>query len=399
MHLRPVGWGILVLPDSSFMQVETASEVLGVPEPEVIPVNLLHDTSTSALNPWLDTTCSLYYIRDLAPNADTLLQRYQNSPARYPKVHAEARNVLGDDHSSTSHVSGDWDDDSDLSLGEGEEEDAEGSHQKIEFTAEQRWNADQRWKRLESSSHPNPGLRNSNFSDLSEAVQLCRAIVPRSGMTTQLTGTAAQLITLTSNSEARNYHTTPIAFADANFSPFAAQNLNLFRALSTDIELQPFDRRSAGIVCRNVLTHHSHQGRRTQPWDLRVAYSERISMLVHVPELNLVVAGALNGRVALLTLTKAPAARAQGVRVRRGFRVDWVLPRRSDEEKRIRPWCTLHGIAVSPVPDPKARGLDLHGKRGRAPHSQFRLILHYVDHTILMYDISRGAGSDDLMIF
>lgn len=392
MHLRPVGWGILVLPDSSFMQVETASEVLGVPEPEVIRVNLLHDTSTSALNPWLDTTCSLYYIHDLAPNADTLLQRYQNSPARYPKVHAEARNSPGDDHSSTSHVSGDWDDDSDLSLGEGEEEGAQGSHQNIDLIA------DQRWKRL-GSGQPNPSFRNSKFSDLSEAVQLCRAIVPRSGITTPLTGTTPQLLSLTNNSEQRNYHTTPVALADATFSPYAAQNLTLFRALSTDIELQPFDRRSAGIVCRNVLTHHSHQGRRTQPWDLRAAYSERISMLVHVPELNLVVAGALNGRVALLTLTKAPAARAQGVRVRRGFRVDWVLPRRSDEEKRIRPWCTLHGIAVSPVPDPKARGLDLHGKRGRAPHSQFRLVLHYVDHTILMYDISRGAGSDDLMIF
>src|SRR4051794_9353663 len=92
-HLRPIGWGILVLPDSSFMQVETASEVLGVPESEAIRVTLLHDTSTSALNPWLDTTCTLYHIRDLAPNVDALLQRYHNSPARYPKVHAEARSM------------------------------------------------------------------------------------------------------------------------------------------------------------------------------------------------------------------------------------------------------------------------------------------------------------------
>lgn len=121
-------------------------------------------------------------------------------------------------------------------------------------------------------------------------------------------------------------------------------------------------------------------------------------MLLHVPELNLVVAGALHGRVALLTLTKTNK-RAQGLTVRRAFRVDWVLPRREEENKRLRPLCALHGIAISPVPDAKARGLNLRGRHGRLPHAYYRLILHYVDHTILMYDITRRVGDEDLMIF
>lgn len=121
-------------------------------------------------------------------------------------------------------------------------------------------------------------------------------------------------------------------------------------------------------------------------------------MVLHVPELSLVVAGSLNGRVTLLSLTKTNK-RIHGLAVKRGFRVDWVLPRKEEEKKRIRPLCALHGIAISPVPDPKARGLNLRGRHGRLPHSYYRLILHYVDHTILMYDITRRVGDEDLMIF
>jgi hypothetical protein len=102
--------------------------------------------------------------------------------------------------------------------------------------------------------------------------------------------------------------------------------------------------------------------------------------------------------VALLTLTKTTKS-IHGTSVRRAFRVDWVLPRRSDEVKRVRPLCALHGIAISPVPDPKARGFDLHGRQARLPPVWYRLILHYVDHTILMYDICRQASDEDLMIF
>ncbi|KAK1834819.1 hypothetical protein QBC39DRAFT_251678 [Podospora conica] len=402
---RPVGWGVLVLPESSFMEVETASEVLGVLEQEALRANLVPEsTPPSPLNPWLDTTCTVYYIHDLAPTVDALLQRFQNGPPRYAKVHAEAvraeihaqvqaemqaedTDIPGEYHNN----SGGWDDDSDLSLGEGED-DGGASPPNVALSAEQRW------KRL-GANYPAPILeKGQEFKDLSETVQLSRTIIPRSGQTIAMWANRAMLISFTTSSENRNSNTTPIDFSSTNFSPLI-RNLTLFRSLSTDFELQPFDRRSAGVVCRGILAHHNHHGRRTAPWDLKQTISERISMLLHVPELNLVVAGSLNGRVALLTLTKATAARAQGVRVRRGFRVDWVLPRHAEEEKRIRPWCALHGIAVSPVPDPKARGLDLHGRRGRPPHGQYRLLLHYVDHTILMYEISRDAGSDDLMIF
>jgi len=243
-----------------------------------------------------------------------------------------------------------------------------------------------------------PGPTGSIINDISSEVHLGRTIIPSFGQTPPLDGSATGLITFANDSLTRTHNTKSVKFQRAEFPVHMAKNMTMLRTMCTDVELQPFDPQGTGIICKSVLTHHNHHGRRNEPWDLARHYSERVSMLIHVPELNLVVAGAMHGRVALLTLTKT-TKRLKGIPVRRGFRVDWVLPRRSEEDKRLRPLCALHGVAISPVPDVKARGLDLHGRHGRLPPVWYRLILHYVDHTILMYDIARQAGDEDLMIF
>lgn len=204
---------------------------------------------------------------------------------------------------------------------------------------------------------------------------------------------------------------------------YLAENFSIMKTTTSSVELQSLDPKSASVLCYDVLPHHNHYPGQPSPWDLSRTISERISMHHHVPELGLVILGSLAGRVALLSLTRPPArhtfsfrragspptttprargrpSAGDGIRVRRAFRVEAVLPRKRDEDRHLRPWCTLHGIAVSPVPDRRADGpglLALPDARAWRPRA-WRLILHYIDHTILMYNIARQEDDGDLLI-
>jgi hypothetical protein len=337
---------------------------------------------------WLDTTCSLYYVRNLAPNPDEFL-RQRHPGGVYSKAHT-LQTALDGGSGMESEVNQDDDDWSDMA---DSDSDVDGTNDAPDATAATQ-TQDDRWAALAKV----PGPKGATINDISSEVQIGRTIIPSFGQTPPLDGSATSLISFANDSLTRTHNTKSVKFQHAKFPAFLSKNMTMLRTQCTDVELQPFDPHGTGIICKSVLTHHNHHNRRNEPWDLARHYSERVSMLLHVPELNLVVAGSMNGRVALLTLTKTTKS-IHGTSVRRAFRVDWVLPRRSDEVKRVRPLCALHGIAISPVPDPKARGFDLHGRQARLPPVWYRLILHYVDHTILMYDICRQASDEDLMIF
>lgn len=129
------------------------------------------------------------------------------------------------------------------------------------------------------------------------------------------------------------------------------------------------------------------------PWDMN--FGKRCSMILTVPELHLVIMGSMCGRVVLLTLTKPPSQAENAPR--RAFRVDAVLPFQYEEETAERPYVCLLGIAVSPMPESRSRGLELrrHRRAGKGgtpsiepePPRRWRLILNYQDHTIMQYDI------------
>ncbi|KAB5580835.1 hypothetical protein GE09DRAFT_1255814 [Coniochaeta sp. 2T2.1] len=219
--------------------------------------------------------------------------------------------------------------------------------------------------------------------------------------------TSSQLMDFFRQSSTRESDTKVVEMRHVRLPSHFCSDFSILRATATGVELQSLDPKAASVLCRDVLPHHNHNHRRVTPWDLSPAISERISMYLHVPELGLVVLGSLNGRVALLSLTKPPRRHGfgsslrsrlsgDGIKIKRAFRVEAVLPRRQDENKGLRPWCTLHGIAISPVPDHRAKGLAVHAGAWRP--KVWRLILHYIDHTILMYDISRHEGDGDLMI-
>lgn len=156
-----------------------------------------------------------------------------------------------------------------------------------------------------------------------------------------------------------------------------------------------------GVVCHHVLTNVNLYRQRTY-WDMQ--FSNRCSMLLTIPELNLVVLGSMCGRVALLTLTQPPPCLLDPrLNAPRTFRVEAVLPLDTEDEARERPYVCLLGMAVSPVPETRVLGLSLRktrraayggrktrkmlpGAEAPAP-KRWRLILNYMDHSILQYDI------------
>lgn len=196
------------------------------------------------------------------------------------------------------------------------------------------------------------------------------------------------------------------------------RNISFLRANQEDVEMLTLDgpEHDVGQVCHHVLTNTNiNLQHHVTPWDMR--HSERCSMLLTIPELHLVVLGSMCGRVALLTLTKPPPTLAApklhdlARRPRRAFRVDSVLPFKSEEDNSQRPHVCLLGIAVSPVPEtgrvvgmrwrrPTAYGGRRRGA-GAPPEMEpeaprrWRLLLYYMDHTILQYEITKKASAGD----
>jgi len=67
------------------------------------------------------------------------------------------------------------------------------------------------------------------------------------------------------------------------------------------------------------------------------------------------------------------------------FRLDHILPFRSQEERHERPETWLAGIAVGPV-----QGM-LGGKTAR----RWRLLMVFMDHSILSYELGKDRDRDE----
>jgi len=151
-------------------------------------------------------------------------------------------------------------------------------------------------------------------------------------------------------------------------------------------------------VCKDVLKQyipaHLHH----------LSHFDRMNMLIHIPELSLVIVGSQVGRVALVTLTRPsfPIGKVQVVRPTNNkretlgqdfsFRIDKVLPLRSQEALKQRPSQPLLGIAASPMRESE-RKMREYSAGGKRP-TRFRLLLYYYDHTILSYELERDEGKE-----
>ncbi|KAI1447685.1 hypothetical protein F5Y02DRAFT_350624 [Annulohypoxylon stygium] len=179
-----------------------------------------------------------------------------------------------------------------------------------------------------------------------------------------------------------NYQNPP------KYKPTLGDGSSIMRTYEMDIELRSHDDISRGIMFEKVIDQ-IRPSQAVLP-SMRMAH-ERLANLIHVPELSLVVAASLCGRVALVTLTR-PMDR--GLSFKRAFRVDAILPTASDEDKQKRPICPLLGVAIGPVPFSGSPEL---AERPISPRP-YRIMLHFYDLSILSYDISRCPATDSLSI-
>lgn len=181
------------------------------------------------------------------------------------------------------------------------------------------------------------------------------------------------------------------------------KKLFLLRTYEKDIELRSFSPITSrvlptefGVICSDALKF----GRFRDPGLRRHFHAtSRLNMIALAPELSLMAIGSPTGRVVLLTLTRraVPAERDDGT-WEHGFRVEWVLPTGSDEMEHRKTLRPMHGMAMGPV----QVGDEIGGKVGGvgpAMPRRYRLMLHYRNHDILSYELTREEQSGKLCIF
>ena len=136
-------------------------------------------------------------------------------------------------------------------------------------------------------------------------------------------------------------------------------------------------------------------------------------MISQIPELGVVIVGNQAGRVGILTATGiAPSTKRERLKYTK-FKIDCILPFKSQEDLGLRPMKPLMGIAVGPIQGHENTSADLEGfqdegiKSTKEPSSssvgwgscrRFRLFVMYADHTVLTYEISRPMNRDVLVV-
>ncbi|RDW67690.1 hypothetical protein BP6252_09086 [Coleophoma cylindrospora] len=179
---------------------------------------------------------------------------------------------------------------------------------------------------------------------------------------------------------------TPNVLSEAkpNHSLFP-HNSAILRTYKNDIELIPASDSLITTTCKNIV-------RQIHPFqDHFLQHNERLNMTLQIPELSLVIIGSQAGKVALVTLTACDSEFFVTKPVAT-FRVDYTVPFRSQFQNNIVPPFPLLGIAASPLP------VDM-GEAGKKRYPRrWRLILHYYDHSIFSYELSRGSAGVGLEI-
>ncbi|PVH88445.1 hypothetical protein DL98DRAFT_509155 [Cadophora sp. DSE1049] len=161
-------------------------------------------------------------------------------------------------------------------------------------------------------------------------------------------------------------------------------NMAVIRTSAHDIELIPPNPNMISTICRNFL-------QQTLPHEIlqdTLERFDRLNMFVVIPELSLLVVASQKGRVALFTLTRLEDDFSDVAPVLM-FRLDRILPP-TEHEEEFRPSVPLLGMAVGPL-----QGKD---KEGNMQRNIWRLILHYMDHTVLSYELKRKGDKDGLVV-
>lgn len=173
------------------------------------------------------------------------------------------------------------------------------------------------------------------------------------------------------------------------------QRSAVLRTFNHDIQLLPptyaqwdmfKDSKPAAVVFRDLVKDEAGLSAVLQ----EIHHMDRLNMFAVIPELNLVVLASQIGRAAVMTLTRLPdnASNEPVTMMRR----DAILPL-PEHATKYRPDMPLLGMAIAPI-----KRTNPENERWQAERKVFRLFLHYMDHSILSYEISR-ENNDELRFF
>jgi hypothetical protein len=122
---------------------------------------------------------------------------------------------------------------------------------------------------------------------------------------------------------------------------------------------------------------------------------DRLNMLATIPELSLVLVASQIGRVALITITRRVQRDSRLGHIV-SMRVDLILPFKDEETiEKIRPSHGLLGMAIGPMQNERAKMVARGARKGPR---RWRLMLHYFNHAILSYEISREEETGELLV-
>ncbi|KAG6122764.1 hypothetical protein E4U13_001300 [Claviceps humidiphila] len=215
----------------------------------------------------------------------------------------------------------------------------------------------------------------------------------------------------------RSFLKRPIQYNELHRGPCPKETklsnrYHMIRTYEREFEMQPLDENPSpesgslhefGVLCPKILTMAFPPGS-----DVRHHFrsTNRLSMVVHIPELFLIVMGSPTGRVILVTPTRLrqPIRKPDGI-LHYGLRVDWVLPHGSEDAVIRNDSRPLHGMAVGPVQEYGLMGDDGVAKQrgiaaaAAAKPRRYRLMMHYRNHDILTYELSREEETGKVCIF
>ncbi|KAI5466077.1 hypothetical protein BGZ63DRAFT_347252 [Mariannaea sp. PMI_226] len=436
------GWGIFPLAEKSFIQVDTKEELFGLSPYQVDyirtdmpgfgyrPIANVRKVLTQIEGnpcPWASVSTALSYQPPQIPlntiAADAFFPQLLISDDEDDEEGVGNLSVLAtgstQGQATTEEESGDQDDNVTETDEEGQddgnqEDEDEGSNggggnHWLNFDLEQLDNPalpsisealDEMWSDASTDGPDYQGLHNLSYYSLREvndrpedfpAGMGSHIYFPGSGVIQKLPESRTGMLAFLR----RPFEHHPLPARDDHCMGDFKNRLHLLRTYEKDIEMRGFSRpgkkvrEEVGVVCPDALRFGLFNQER---FHRLFQTTSRLNMIAHAPELGLVAIGSATGRVLLLTLTRmrTPVDTPQGA-WHHGFRVERILPTKEDEDRHRKYLRPLHGMAMGPMQGDS-------GSSAAFPR-KYRLMLHYRNHDIVSYEISRDESMGRLCIF
>ncbi|KAI9843043.1 MAG: hypothetical protein M1837_006674 [Sclerophora amabilis] len=195
--------------------------------------------------------------------------------------------------------------------------------------------------------------------------------------------------------ETRKHETSSafkLASSPATLQSTSAPQFAVMQTSERNVQLFPNPLSYPSTICEGPLVQ------RLAPNSMMLlGQFERLNMAQQIPELGLVIVASQTGRAAIMRLT-----RMSGRRPQLAFRLEWLLPFRSQEDEGLRPSQPLLGFAIAPIQgmEMASDADDLEGTSSRSNRRQtwrrvetnrrYRLMMMYYDSTVLSYEIGRS---------